>query len=52
MAVAWQEDMLLVHVIADDPESAAAVRRLESQVAWMFGYAPPIELNSNESEEG
>ena len=45
LSVAWQEDTLLVHLITDSPESAAAVRRLESQVAWMFGHALPIEEN-------
>jgi multicomponent Na+:H+ antiporter subunit E len=37
LAVEMQEDVLLVHVIAEGPEATAAVRQLESEVAWTFG---------------
>ena len=50
LSVAWQEDTLLVHLITDSPESAATVRRLESQVAWMFGCPLPNEENITQGE--
>jgi multicomponent Na+:H+ antiporter subunit E len=44
LAVEMQEDVLLVHVLADGPEASAAVRQLESQVAWTFGcVVAPLE---------
>jgi len=48
LAVAWQQEILLVHVIANDSRSVVAVRRLESQVAWMFGYAFSTDDSSND----
>ncbi len=51
LAVAWQEDVLLVHVITEGPESASAVRRLESQVAWMFGHVIAAEKDLTQNEE-
>jgi multicomponent Na+:H+ antiporter subunit E len=51
LAVAWHQDTLLVHVIAEGIESTAAVKRLESQVAWMFGYRLESKAKANRVEE-
>jgi multicomponent Na+:H+ antiporter subunit E len=51
LAVAWHQDTLLVHVIAEGFESTAAVQHLESQVAWMFGYRLASKAKTNQVEE-
>jgi multicomponent Na+:H+ antiporter subunit E len=45
LAATWKEDELQVHLLAESPGSAAALRQLEEHVALLLGHdaPPPIE---------